>query len=56
MSPSLGLEHNLLTYLKFSSRMFETTCVHFTIIENKYVLLRGFGKLVMIILKSSCFD
>jgi hypothetical protein len=36
--------------------MFETTCVHFAIIEKYYVSSRGFGKLVMIILKGSCFE
>jgi hypothetical protein len=36
--------------------MFETTCVHFAIIEKYYVSLRGFGELIMIIPKGSCFE
>ncbi len=56
VSPSLGLQHNVLRCLKFSSRMFETTCVHFAIIGKYYVSLRGFGELIMIILKGSCFE
>jgi len=36
--------------------MFETTCVHFAIIEKYYVSLRGFGEFIMIIPKGSCFE
>jgi hypothetical protein len=56
VSPSLGLQYNILRRLKYSSKMFETTCVYFSIIKKDYVSLRGFGKLIMIILKGYCFE